>query len=35
VLGEKDVEMVQTADRISWEKKRFSVWLVAEWNLPE
>ena len=35
VLAEKDVDMVQAADRISWENKKVSVWLVAEWNLPE
>ena len=35
VLAEKDVDMVQAADRISWEKKKVSIWLVAEWNLPE
>jgi len=35
MLAEKDVDMVQAADRISWEKKRVSIWLVAEWNLPE
>jgi len=35
MLAEKDVDMVQAADRISWEKKKVSIWLVAEWNLPE
>jgi len=35
VLAQTDVEMVQLADRISWEKNKVSIWLVAEWNLPE
>src|SRR5262245_61133524 len=35
VLAETDVEMVQIADRISWEKNKVNIWLVADWNLPE
>jgi hypothetical protein len=34
VLAETDVVMVQIADRVTWEKDKVNVWLVAEWNLP-
>ena len=34
VLAETDVVMVQIADRVTWEKDKVNVWLVAEWDLP-
>lgn len=34
VLAQTDVGMVQIADRVTWEKDKVDVWLVAEWNLP-
>ena len=35
MLAEKDVVMVQIADRITWKKNKVNVWLVAEWDLPD
>lgn len=34
VLAETDVVMVQIADRVTWEKNKVNIWLVAEWDLP-
>lgn len=34
VLAQTDVVMVQIADRVTWEKDKVNVWLVAEWDLP-